>query len=204
MKLAMPKKITPGFESNLIDYLIKEYFDDNIAAFAAHTGYLRQHIEAWRNGDRKPQKATVRWLMSATLAPEFKVVAEFSPIEISKVSEIRGAITSALQGHNKKTGIYSFYDSMCNVLYIGKASVGFLGEMYQQLRAPLGVAFPRAVTNAPGMRWQAVRYVSAYEIPSVDHLDYPKHVEALVLRLSKPIGNKILGRLNRALPPKEN
>lgn len=52
-------------------------------------------------------------------------------------------------------------------------------------------------------QWEAVRYVSAYEIPIIEHLDYPKHVEALVLRLSKPIGNKILGKLERSAPPKE-
>ena len=199
----MSKKIPTSFESALIGYLIQEYFDGDSARIAEHTGYSRTQIEAWRNRERKPQKATLRWLLSATLAPEFKVVAEFVPFEISKESEIRKSIKGALSGHDHKAGIYAFYDSMCNVSYIGKASSGFLGEMYQQLRAPLGVKFPKAVKHAPLKRWQAVRYVSAYEIPNVDHLDYPKHVEALVLRLSKPIGNKVLGTLTRASPPKE-
>lgn len=202
-KKKIPKAISKGFESKLIEYLIKEYFDNNIAEFSEHTGYSKQQLEAWRKGDRKPQKATVRWLLSATLAPEFKVVAEFVPLKITKESEIRRSVKETLTGHADKSGIYAFYDSMCNVLYIGKASSGFLNEMYQQLRAPLGVTFPRAVTQAPIKRWQAVRYMSAYEIPYVDHLDYPKHVEALALRLSKPIGNKVLGRLSRTSPPKE-
>ena len=63
---------------------------------------------------------------------------------------------------------------------------------------------PQAVPNPPSNRWNVVKYVSAYEIPHVDHLDYPKHVESLVLRLSKPIGNKVLGRLERSSPPKED
>lgn len=92
---------------------------------------------------------------------------------------------------------------MCTVIYVGKASNGFVKEMYQQLRAPLGVEFPRAVKNFPGERWQATRFISAYEIPHVDHLDYPRHVEALVLRLSKPVGNKVLGRLNFSVKPKD-
>lgn len=200
----MTKTIPKSFESNLIEYLIKEYFNGSNADFADHTGYSKQQIEYWCKGDKKPQKATVRFLLSATLAPEFRVVAEFMPIKITKESEIHGLISSALKGHNNKTGIYAFYDSMCNVMYIGKASSSFLKEMYQQLRAPLGVKFPKAVTCAPAKRWQAVRYVSAYEIPNVDHLDYPRHVEALVLRLSKPVGNKVLGKLNLALPPKES
>lgn len=33
--------------------------------------------------------------------------------------------------------------------------------------------------------------------------DYPKHVEPPVLRLSKPVGNKVLGTLKRSAPPKE-
>lgn len=199
----MPKMIHKGFESSLIDYLINEYFDGNSAEFAKYTKYSKQQVDAWRKGDRKPHKSTIRWMLSATLAPEFKVVAEFVPFEITNESGIRSSLTETLSGHTKNAGIYAFYDSMCNVLYIGKASSSFLDEMYQQLRAPLSLKFPRAVTHAPVKRWQAVKYVSAYEIPYVDHLDYPKHVEALVLRLSKPIGNKVLGTLNRASPPKE-
>lgn len=35
-------------------------------------------------------------------------------------------------------------------------------------------------------------------------MDYPKRVESLVLRLSKPVGNQVLGTLKRSAPPKES
>lgn len=42
--------------------------------------------------------------------------------------------------------------------------------MYQQLRGGIGMDFPKAVRKAPVQRWQAVSFVSAYEIPPVEHL----------------------------------
>ncbi len=191
-----------NFGSTLVSYLIKEYFNGDAGRFSKHVQYPKQQVDAWCEG-RKPQKATIRWLLSATIAPEFRVATEFAPVEFKSKSDIRRTLRTALKGHDSKCGVYSFYDSMCNVLYVGKASSGFLAEMYQQLRASLDVAFPKAIKKAPSERWQAVRYVSAYEVPRVDHLDYPKHVEALVLRLSKPVGNKVLGNLNVASPPRE-
>lgn len=196
-------KAALSFEAGLVDYLVREHFHGDSGEFARHTGYSKQQIEYWRAGSKKPQKSTLRWLLSATIAPEFRVAVEFEPIDIVGRNEISKVLREALNGHEKNTGVYAFYDSMCNVLYVGKASTGFGQEMYQQLRAPLGIGFPRAVTNAPSERWMAVKYISAYEIPKVDHLDYPKHVESLVLRLSKPVGNKVLGTLKRSAPPRE-
>lgn len=195
---------TKTFEAALVQYLIDEYFDGDAGKFSGHTEYSKQQIDYWRKGQKKPQKATIRWLLSSTLAPEFRVASEFHPVNFSAAADIRPGITKALGSHKNSSGVYAFYDSVCTVLYIGKASSGFLGEMYQQLRAPLGMSFPNAIKKAPKERWQAVKYVSAYEIPTVEHLDYPKHVESLVLRLSKPIGNKILGKLEKSQPPKDS
>lgn len=191
------------FEASLVEYLMTEYFDKDLERFAEQAGYTKQQLESWRTGARKPQKATVRWLLSSTIAPEFKVACEFSPIDFAAKKDIRPGLSKALGQYTRKPGVYAFYDSMCNVMYIGKASSGFLEEMYQQLRNPLGISFPKAVAKAPTERWQVVKYVSAYEVPHVEHLDYPKHVEALVLRLSKPIGNKVLGKLKLSSPPQE-
>jgi hypothetical protein len=192
-----------NFEAELVEYLSNEFFENDLGALATRTGYSRQQIESWVRGTRKPHKATVRWLLSSTIAPEFRVATEFAPIDIQSEGQIRANLRAVL-GHSKDgAGVYSFYDSMCNVIYVGKASSSFLTEMYQQLRAPLGIPFPRAVSRAPSRRWNVVKYVSAYEVPAVDHLDYPKHVESLVLRLSKPVGNRVLGRLQRSSPPKE-
>jgi hypothetical protein len=192
------------FESQLVEYLVDNYFAGDRNSFAAGTGYYKSQVDAWISGKRKPQKATMRWLLSSTIAPEFRVAAEFKHVDLDSESDIAPALRGVLGDHQKHSGVYAFYDSMCSVVYIGKASNGFLSEMYQQLKAPLGISFPRAVKGAPTRRWQVVRYVSAYEIPSVDHLDYPRHVESLVLRLSKPVGNKILGALQRSSPPKDH
>lgn len=197
------RKSAPSFEAGLVDYLVREHFNGDSGEFARHTQYTKQQIEYWRSGSKKPQKSTLRWLLSTTIAPEFRVAAEFEPIEITSRNEISKIVRGALNGHEKNTGVYAFYDSMCNVIYVGKASKGFGQEMYQQLRAQLGIGFPKAVASAPSERWMAVKYVSAYEIPKVHHMDYPKHVESLVLRLSKPVGNKVLGTLKRSAPPKE-
>lgn len=199
----MKKVGVQGFGAELVDYLVKDYFDGDSGRFAAHVGYTKQQVELWRQGNHKPQKATIRWMLSSTVAPEFKVACEFARVDIQAKRNIRSQLTAALNGHASNTGVYAFYDSMCNVIYIGKASVSFADEMYQQLRSSLGMTFPKAVRQAPIERWQATEFVSAYEIPAVAHLDYPKHVEALVLRLSKPVGNKVLGKLNKSSPPKD-
>lgn len=193
-----------NFEAELVEYLANEFFDEDLGALAQRTGYSKQQIDLWVKGARKPRKATVRWLLYSTIAPEFRVVTEFAPVDIQSEAKIRADLRAVLGGHIDGAGVYSFYDSMCNVIYVGKASSSFLTEMYQQLRAPLGIAFPKAVSRAPSKRWNVVKYVSAYEVPHVDHLDYPKHVESLVLRLSKPVGNKVLGTLQRSSPPKED
>jgi hypothetical protein len=194
-------KSPPIFEAQLVDYLINEYFEKDVNGFVNSSGYTKQQIEAWRSGKRRPRKATVRWLLSSTIAPEFRIVSEFAKVDIDSASEIRSQLKSALRGNHDCAGVYAFYDSMCNLFYLGKASTNLLGEMYQQLRCNLGVKFPNAITAAPKQRWQAVRYISAYEIPYVVHLDYPKHVEALILRLSKPVSNKVLGTLQHSVPP---
>ena len=192
------------FESQLIEYLVEQYFAGDRAGFADRTGYYKGQVDAWISGRTKPQKATMRWLMSSTIAPEFRVAAEFKHVDFDSAADISSVLRGVLGTHKTHSGVYAFYDSMCSVVYVGKASNGFLGEMYQQLKAPLGIYFPKAVQGAPTRPCQVVRYVSAYEIPAVDHLDYPKHVESLVLRLSKPIGNKVLGSLQRSSPPKDH
>jgi hypothetical protein len=199
----MLKNIRKPFTAELIDYLIDEYFDDDIKRFCARTTYTAQQVEFWRRGTKKPHAATLRWLLSTTLAPEFAVACEFKKVDLSLKKNISKELNGALGGHGDKIGVYAFYDSMCNVIYVGKASTSLKAEMYQQLRLPLGLPFPKAVKTAPKERWQATSYVSAYEIPRADHLDYPKHVESLALRLSKPVGNKVLGTLVQAKPPIE-
>src|SRR5688572_21122393 len=104
------------FAAQLVSYLICEYFEGDVARFAAATQYSKQQVDGWKNGVRTPQKATLRWLLSATVAPEFKVASEFSPVEFTTKGEISKKLKSALNGHESACGVYSFYDSMCNVI----------------------------------------------------------------------------------------
>lgn len=195
----MPKTFT----AQLVQYLVDEYFEGDALRFAKHTRYTKHQVDSWISGRRKPQKATVRWLLSTAIAPEFRVIKEFAPFTAMTKKDISRQLRVILDGHQNNCGVYAFYDSMCNVIYVGKASTGFFAEMYQQLRGKLQIEFPVAIRAAPRERWQAVRYVSAYEVPKVEHLDYQRHVEALLLRVSKPVGNKVLGKLNQTSAPKE-
>ncbi len=197
----MPADTPPDFTSQLVRFLVDQYYGGELATLAESTGYSKQQIKSWMAGERKPRAATLRYLMSKTLAPEFTVVCEYEPIRVDSSGEIGPELSRVLGGNHNKAGIYAFYDSMCNLFYVGKASTGLKKEIYQQLRNPLGVSFSKSVANPPEKRWQVVSFISAYEIPYVEHLDYPKHVEALILRLSKPIGNKVLGTLNFCKPP---
>ena len=195
-------EIAERFEVRLINYLIQEYFDGDAPSFCKRVLCTGQQLKSWRSGSQKPQKSTLKYMLSATIAPEFKIASEFARVDFPNQKSVLKVLSAALNGHDHASGVYSFYDSLCNVVYVGKASVDFRKEMYQQLVNPLGIDFPKTVKTAPKSRWEVVKYVSAYEIPSVEHLDYPKHVEAIVLRLSKPVGNKNLGNLEMAVPPK--
>ena len=194
--------IGESFEAQLISYLIKEYFQGDAGKLATRSGYTKQQIDYWRTGTHKPQNASLRWLLSKTIAPEFKVVCEFFPVNFTKKGSVRSELDKAFDGHGNSIGVYAFYDSMCNLIYLGKASTNIQNEMCQQLTRNLDIAFPKAVKKSPSERWEVTRFVSAYEVPTVDHLDYPKHVEALMLRIAKPVGNKVIGTLPVATPPK--
>lgn len=201
----MNKSERKPFESELVGFLSKEYFSGDLKELALHTGYSKQQIEFWVTGQKKPQKATLRYLLASVVAPELKIVCEFFPMHFSAINEISSQLKKALDCHAGKPGIYAFYDSMCNLIYLGKATnQGLYDETYQQLRKPLGITFPKALKNPPKLRWEATSYISAYEVPTIEHLDYPKHIESVILRLSKPIGNKILGNINFSKAPKES
>ena len=133
-----------NFEAELVEYLAKEFFDGSMKDLADRTGYQKQQVELWAKGTRKPHKATVRWLLYSTIAPEFRVVTEFAPVDIDSEKQIRTSLRAVLGGHTDRAGVYSFYDSMCNVIYVGKASSSLLNEMCQQLKGPLGLKFPKA------------------------------------------------------------
>lgn len=182
----------------VLQYIIDEYFDGSIERASAASSYPTKQIQSWLAGERKPQKKSIEYLIHCVFTPEFKIVAEFADFDPDKSTSAQ--LKKMLSGHEDKPGIYAFYDSMANLLYVGKAGRLF-AEIYQQIRAPATLKFPKGVKTKPTSRLQLVRYVSAYDVGVSNWMDYPKHVEALLLRISKPPLNKNIGNLSRVLPP---
>jgi len=180
--------------SDILKYLVDEYFNGNPENVRNVTGYTIQQIQSWLSGERQPQKQTVEYFIHCALAPEFKVVVEFAHFKPEE--DLRPQLRTALGTHESRPGIYAFYDSMAKLLYVGKAA-NLLEEMYQQLRQAIVIEFPRGVQKTPEKRYEVVRYVSAYDVGESDWVDYPKHVESLILRISKPPLNQRIGYLER-------
>jgi hypothetical protein len=137
--------------------------------------------------------------MHTALSPEFKVIAEYEPIDITESDDkLRTQLGRLLKGYERASGLYAFYDSMANLIYIGKSDGNLLSECHGRLhaRVPHRV-FPKGARQ-PKTRLDMVRYVSAYYVPSSDFTDYARHIESLILRISKPVLNKNVGRLQPA------
>ena len=86
---------------------------------------------------------------------------------------------------------------MANLVYIGKSDGNLLAEIYQQLNAQVKKPFPRGARQ-PEHRLDVVRYISAYYTQPSIFEDYAKHMESLILRISKPTLNANIGKLKKA------
>lgn len=181
--------------NQIIKYLIDQYLQGNIEEASNLTGYTQQQLNQWTTGERTPQRQTIDYLIHKIFVPEFKVIVEFG--EIDSAGEIRSQLRSLLAGHETNSGIYAFYDGMANLLYVGKAT-NLLDECYQTIRRDVPVNFPAGIKKKPEKRYEVVKYISAYDVGASNWVDYPKHVESLILRISKPILNKQIGFLERA------
>jgi hypothetical protein len=117
---------------------IKEYFNNEIEKVIEATNFSRQQITAWINGERQPQKSTVEWLMHCAFAPEFMVITEYLPIQTAGAEQtVRKQLYEAMKNHKKSSGIYAFYDSMANLVYIGKSDGNLFEECCTQLKAEI-------------------------------------------------------------------
>ena len=181
--------------NQIIKYLIDQYLQGNIEEASNLTGYTQQQLNQWTTGERTPQRQTIDYLIHKIFVPEFKVIVEFG--EIDSAGDIRSQLRSLLAGHETNSGIYAFYDGMANLLYVGKAT-NLLDECYQTIRRDVPVNFPAGIKKKPEKRYEVVKYISAYDVGASNWVDYPKHVESLILRISKPILNKQIGFLERA------
>lgn len=180
--------------SEFFDFVIKEYYTSTKDA-AEKTGYSEKAITQWRTGERTPQRSTIEYFISVALVPEFKVIQEFWPFDHSKALQTQ--LKAMLGEHKDDPGIYAFYDALGNLLYLGKAT-RLMGEINAAICRKIDVSFPKGVKSKPQLRKEVVRYISAYDVGISSFDDYPKHVESLLLRVSKPPLNKNIGSLNKA------
>nr|WP_067287224.1 hypothetical protein [Marinobacterium profundum] len=181
----------------LVKYLIDEYFEGDFRSASDITGCSVQQLTEWADGKVQPQKQTVEYLMHKIFVPEFKVIVEYG--EFDSTEEVRYQLRKLFEGYESRMGIYAFYDAFANLIYVGKAT-NLLDECYSAIRRDVPVRFPAGVKKAPEKRYEVVRYISAYDVGESNWIDYPKHVESLILRISKPRLNKQIGYLEKAFP----
>jgi transcriptional regulator with XRE-family HTH domain len=193
--------------NHIVNYLLNAKFDGSIDTMSHATGYSKAQISKWLNGKTTPSHKTLDALMCCVYVPEFTVVAEF--FEIDAHQPLLTQLKKLFSGHEECVGIYAFYDSMANLLYVGKASTSLLKETYSALRRSDELSFPLGIKHREQKRCELVRYISAYDVSAYDlttnndHWDYPKHVESLILRISKPPLNRQIGALEKAYSASE-
>jgi hypothetical protein len=187
--------------SVVVAWVLRELYNNNLKEASKATGFTVQQLQGWGNGTWTPQNSNVRRLMHHAFEPAFTVIAEFKPIEHDgTVKGVRSQLSTILKGFHKASGVYAFYDSSGNLLYLGKADGRLLEETYTQIKTEVTkTAFPRGAPQ-PKTRLAMVRYVSAYRVNKSEFEDYAKHVEALILRIRKPPLNTNGGKLEKAQP----
>jgi hypothetical protein len=190
-----------GERNVVVAWVLRELYNSDLREASRATGFTIQQLTGWRDGTRTPQKSNVSRLMHHAFEPAFTVIAEFKPIEYDGTTKgIRSQLSTILKGFHKASGVYAFYDSSGNLLYLGKADGTLLAETYTQITARVTkAALPRGAPQ-PSTRLAMVRYVSAYRVNKSEFEDYAKHVEALILRIRKPPLNTNSGRLEKAEP----
>ncbi|WP_208410031.1 hypothetical protein [Xanthomonas arboricola] len=175
--------------------MIQENYKNDLDRASFKTGYSVAKIKSWISGQKTPQKVTVSYFLQCALVPEFKVIAEYKEFDSS--AAVQGQLKKILGEHAKDPGIYAFYDSFGSLVYIGKAKC-LLAEINSALGRSVTINFPKGVKRLPETRKEVVRFISAYDVGATEWGDYPKHVESLILRISKPILNKNIGSLGKA------
>lgn len=181
--------------SEVLEYIINEYYSGDLSQASELSGYKISTIKGWIAGDRNPQKNTLEYFIQCAFVPEFKVIAEFAEFDNQK--PLQTQLKSILGEHSNHPGIYAFYDSMGNLIYIGKATK-LVAEVSSAIKRTIHIAFPKGVRNIPKCRTEIVKYISCYDVGGARSSDFPRHVESLILRISKPLLNKNIGSLAAA------
>jgi hypothetical protein len=196
----MNNKKSRKTRQEFLSYLFHHYFRGDFGHFTEVTDYSATQVKSWLSGRKAPRQNTLDYILQCKFAPEFQIVCEFKEIDGEKPTMTQ--LRAFLGKHGEESGIYAFYDSRAQLLYVGKATK-LLQEVYAALmhRADL-VVFPSGIKNKEKNRWELVTYFSAYSVPTASHRDHPKHVESLILRISKPPLNKQIGLLSKAPKPR--
>lgn len=187
----------------VIRFVVNQYFSGDLKKAADKTGYTQTQIKKWIEEKTSPRLLTARYFMQVALIPEFTIVCEHAPF--NQKETITAQLKRMLNGHSDMPGIYVFYDSLCEPLYVGKANSSLQQEIVSALGRKISLTLPKTVKSPPSKIRDVVHYISAYDVAGKDHADYPKHVESLILRIKKPRLNKQLGGLVKAIaaPPEE-
>lgn len=181
-------------------YVFHEYFKGDPKLFTEATGYTAAQARGWFGGTTAPRKPTLDYILHCHFAPEFEIVCEFKEVDPEKA--IQTQLRKYLGDHAGKPGIYAFYDARALLLYLGKATK-LLPEITHALRQRADViVLPSGIPNKVRERWKLVTYFSAYHVPASTQRDHPKHVESLMLRISKPPLNKQIGKLSKVARPR--
>lgn len=196
----MAEKKASNDNNAVIRFAIENYFDGDVSQASEKTGYFKEQIRKWIDDKVIPKITTVRYFMSIALIPEFKIVCEHYPFD--KDENISNQLKEMLESHHNSPGIYVFYDSLCEPVYIGKAHTSLKNEIISALNRPISFHYPKTISSPPEKVKELVKYISAYNVGGEDHSDYPKHVESLILRIRKPLWNKQLGTLTKLIPQK--
>lgn len=179
----------------VINYIAKKYFDGDAKKLATATGYSTTAIKQWLDGLKIPRESTIEYIMHCAFTPEHRIICEYEAIEpniaLSDIKNILGDASNA-------TGIYSFYDSMARLSYVGKAARSLSKEIFSALKRKHFIKLPHGIKDKTIPRTHVVHYFSAYEVKVFEQWDYARHVESLILRISKPPMNKISGNLEKA------
>ena len=187
--------------NEILQYVIDEYYDRDIQKASDISGYSKARIANWLSGKSEPQKVTIQYFLQRIFVPEFQVIAEYAEFDSDKALQTQ--LKTMLGEHATAPGIYAFYDALGNLIYLGKATK-LMGEIASAMKRNVEVKFPKGIKNKPQGRTQVVKYISAYDVGNYRWNDFPKHVESLMLRISKPLLNKNIGFLGKVLhQPKE-
>ncbi|WP_455852260.1 hypothetical protein [Pantoea endophytica] len=184
----------------VIRFVVKNYFKQDVKVASERTGYTQSQIKKWMGNKTQPRLETARYFMAKALIPEFKIVCEHSPFNHQE--NISAQLKQMLNGHSDAPGIYVFYDSLCEPIYLGKANSSLQTEIINALGRKVSMAFPQTIKSPPSKVREIVKYISAYDVEGKEHSDYPKHVESLILRIKKPLLNKQLGGLTKVINTK--